>query len=214
MFDKRQFRAWPAAPIILMALFFALAPVVGAQVPFRIDIGSAEDVARGTEIIIPVTKTMGSEPMTGFDLLILYDYSALTLLDVEPGVIFDAVGDFRWESLDYQQETFVSAVLDSTYPPRSNRALRIAATADIENGGLHPLDYQIPDGTVMSEPGFNDPDRPFPPDSRLDMCAHRQTDGDLFAVAVLFGFPEKAVGNDLDGSEIDTRCAVENHPQR
>ena len=149
MLYRRHSRTWPGAIAGIVLAIVYLAAGAAAQVPYRIEIGHAEAVDRGTEITIPVTKAAGSEPMTGFDFLISYDYSALTLLDLEPGVIFDPVGDFRWESFEYQQETFISAVLDSTYPPRGNRAMRITATADIENGGLHPLDYHVPDGTVL-----------------------------------------------------------------
>jgi len=125
------------------ALTFAQSPAADT-IPFRIEIGQPPVAPAGTAVLVPVTKTAGSEEMSGFDLQIGYDSGPLTLISVQPGIVFSETGSYQWEYFTYRY------VDNSNCGPDCPASLvRIVGVADINNGSHHPLQYLIPDGTTL-----------------------------------------------------------------
>jgi len=134
---------------IIFTLFFVSAISISAQVPFRIEIENLQNVPRGGEIAVPVSKIQGSDSMRGFTFGLVYDMSELTLLDIEPGEIFDIPGGFEWEDFSFQQESYTYPIYDPLRPPPIQYFYRVSATADLDNGNHHPAQLFILDGTVL-----------------------------------------------------------------
>ncbi len=111
--------------------------------PYGFKIDALDDVVQGTDISIPVTKTAGSEKMSGFDILIGYDNAAMSIQSVSPGTPFDIPGVNEWEYFTYRFGPFEC---DGDCP---SGLLRVVGVADIPNGAHNPLDVPIPDGTVL-----------------------------------------------------------------
>lgn len=114
------------------------------NVPFGIEIGLLHDTL-GQIVSVPVTKTAGSEDMYGFDFLIGFDASAMTLVNVTPGEIFDDSGAYQWEYFSFRSDT--SFVYDGD--TCLTTLIRAVGVAEINNGAHHPLEFNIPDGATL-----------------------------------------------------------------
>jgi hypothetical protein len=112
-------------------------------IPFGFEIGIVQDAVQGEEISIPIIRTAGSERMSGFDFLMGYDNSALSINSATPGSPFDIPGDYEWESFTYR---FGQLHCGEGSPSGS---IRIVGVAEIPNGAHHPNDIPIENGTVL-----------------------------------------------------------------
>lgn len=101
-------------------------------------IGGAPDfVFQGHYAVVPVfLDYMGTDAMGGFDFLIAYDASALTMINVERG---DAIS--CWEYFTYRNGPFGNCV--GSCP---SGQLRIVAMAESNNGPYHPTGCDGEDG--------------------------------------------------------------------
>ncbi len=119
--------------------------------PFEVDLDVVHNLTPGETVSISVVKTGGSEEMRGFDFMISYDNSELTLTDIVPGPIFDIPGDLEWEYIDFPLPPYENC---ETGCPSG--MIEVFSIADITGSGHHPLiDPQtgrikvVPDGTVL-----------------------------------------------------------------
>jgi len=128
----------------------------GLTIPFGFEIGVVQDAVQGEGVSIPVIKTAGSETMYGFDFLIGYDYSALSIDSASPGIPFDIPGDYEWESFSYR---FGESTWNEGFP---TGLIRIVGVSETPNGPNHPNDIPIENGTILfninaqvaPDPGF------------------------------------------------------------
>lgn len=136
-----------------MALLFACSMIAGGfasaqaaepATPFAFEIRHDVSAPYWSPLIVPMTKTGGSEAMHGFDLLVSYDASALNLRDVIPGEVFSDTGSYQWEYFQWRVDS-------SAFPVRT---IRLVAVADVNNGAHHPLTTAIPDGTTLFDFSF------------------------------------------------------------
>jgi hypothetical protein len=119
-------------------------PPDSSNVQFGVEIGLLQDTL-GQIVSVPVTKTAGSEDMYGFDFLIEFNVSALTLVNVTPGEMFDSSGAYQWEYFSFRSDT--SFVYDGDTCLAA--LIRAVGVADINNGAHHPLEFNIPDGSTL-----------------------------------------------------------------
>ncbi len=113
-------------------------------IPFSFEIGVVQDAVQGEAISIPVIKTAGSEKMSGFDFLIGYDSSALSIISASPGTIFDIPGDYEWESFSYRY-----GHIGSCNEECPSGMIRVVGVSEIPNGPNHPIDIPIENATVL-----------------------------------------------------------------
>jgi hypothetical protein len=118
-------------------------------IPFGFEIGVVQDAVQGEDISIPIIKTAGSENMSGFDILIGYDSSALSIISASPGVLFDIPGDYEWESFSYRYG-FIG-YCDEECP---SQMIRVVGVSETPNGPNHPNYIPIEDGTVLFNINF------------------------------------------------------------
>lgn len=116
----------------------------GLTIPFDFEISPVWDATLGGDISIPIIKKAGSGAVSGFDFLIAYDASALNLASVTPGTLFDTPGDYEWEYFLYS-----IGEIECNEPNCPSGLVRIVALAETNNGSHHPLETEIPDGTVL-----------------------------------------------------------------
>ncbi len=116
----------------------------GLTIPYAFEIEMIPDAILGQNISIPITKTAGSNPLDGFDLLIGYDISALNITGVTPGIVFDIPGDYEWDFVISQFGPF-----DCSDPICPSGLVRILGLAETLGDGHSPLDTDIPNGTVL-----------------------------------------------------------------
>ncbi len=135
--------------LALMAIISA-AGNLSAQTPpqaidnYRVEIGQAAESIPGDTVSIPVIKTAGSEKFKGFDLLIAYDTSYLSIVGIDPGEPFAIPGIYEWEYFTHR--TGSMNCYDSSCP---TGFARFVSLTDINNGTHHPLLETLPDGTVL-----------------------------------------------------------------
>jgi len=123
----------------LAALLLMLLLLAGLSQPIQatsVQIQNVEDVplSQNVQISIDLEDVDPSQELGGFDLLLAFDYTGLSLLDVEQGQMLT---DCDWEYFTYRdgQEGDCG---DSTCP---DGVVRIVAMADIVNGPVHPSCY-------------------------------------------------------------------------
>jgi hypothetical protein len=107
-------------------------------------IDKLHDVIQGRYAFVPVNIFADGDSLGGFDLLIAYDASALTLSEVIPGAEIST--PTLWEYFTYR-----FGATGNCNGPCPSGLVRIVAIADINNGFPHPptAAYQI-DGTVAT----------------------------------------------------------------
>jgi len=133
---------------VLLSLMLALTPAViaqsGDEVPYEIRIGIEHYVRLGTSITIPVTKTAGSEPMSGFDFLIGYYANVMSLQLAQP----ESIGDtYAWEYFTYRTS-------DDIYCGNDCETVRIVALANVNDGVEHAFSDSVADGSELFSLGF------------------------------------------------------------
>jgi hypothetical protein len=106
---------------------------VQGAAPFNICIGTNEAFSNSDVTVCINGLNLAPNPLAGgFDLLLDYDGSLLTLKSVEPG---QALIDARWEYFTYR--------IVSTNPAK----IRIVAIADMNNSNVHPEEVN-PNGDI------------------------------------------------------------------
>ncbi len=98
-----------------------------------VQIAKIHNAIQGMNTCVPITMSNHSFVSGGFDLLIAYDNSALTLGSVNAGQF---IGDCRWEYFTYRFGPFGNC--GSGCP---SGLVRITAIAETNNGANHPLCY-------------------------------------------------------------------------
>jgi hypothetical protein len=94
-------------------------------------IAKIHNAIQGMNTCVPITMSNHSFVMGGFDLLIYYDNSALTLGGITPGQL---LGECRWEYFTYRFGPFGNC--SSGCP---SGLVRVIAIAETNNGPNHPL---------------------------------------------------------------------------
>ena len=115
-------------------------------VPHQIKIAKLHNVIQGQMYDVDLTMLDDSyvnSPMGGFDFLIQYDASALTLMGVAPGTMLTECG---WEYFTYRTGPWGEC--GSACP---SGMVKIVAIAEYNNGGTHPTCYTN-DGVNTSSP--------------------------------------------------------------
>jgi len=112
-------------------------------------IEKVEGQHQGMYATVDVTKTEGSNDMYGFDFLIAYDASALNAMGAIPGVLFDDPGAYQWEYFTYRFGPFGNC--GSACP---SGMIRVVGLADQNDGPNHPLEVNVPNGTVLFQLNF------------------------------------------------------------
>ena len=102
-----------------------------------VKIEKTHNTLQGHFIDVGVSIEYATYPIGGFDFLIAYDASALTLADVTPGDLLDTCD---WEYFTYR--TGAQGNCGSGCP---TGLLRIVALAETNNGNVHPFCYGPPD---------------------------------------------------------------------
>ncbi|MEE9443289.1 MAG: hypothetical protein V3V99_11560 [candidate division Zixibacteria bacterium] len=129
-------------PFLIAFLVIFMASVVCLRTAFAattVTIGKFENVTTDSVVSVPVVKTSGDDLLFGFDFLMLYDTTALFLIDVTPGELFYIPGSFEWEYFNSR----------SGSEGESTGLVRAVGVADINDGDHHSLENLIPDGTVL-----------------------------------------------------------------
>jgi hypothetical protein len=100
-----------------------------------VSISSATDVGLGQPLTLDVTLTevVPAMPFGGFDLLIAWDPSTLSLTQAVPGSMLDTCG---WEYFTFNTDATVCPEW-----PLGNGMVRVVALADLNNGDVHPNCY-------------------------------------------------------------------------
>ncbi len=115
----------------------------------QIKIEYTDNVVQGHYQSVAVSKEYGNFDYYGFDFLMAYDASALTLMGALPGDLFDSDGSFRWEYFTYRFGPFGNC--GNACP---SGLVRVVGMAETNDGANHPLDYTIPDGTALFHLNF------------------------------------------------------------
>lgn len=104
-------------------------PVESAD--YAVRIGMADHVLEGQTVTIPVYLERADSAVlsNGFDMLIAYDSTTLSLQNIEPGSLINGCG---WEYFSYESGT---ALCSDNCP---GGLLRISGIADVNNGDAHP----------------------------------------------------------------------------
>jgi len=120
-------------------------------IPFEFTIEPIYSLVPGTTVTVDIVKTGGSEEMRGFDFMIGYQDPKISIVDINPGPIFDIPGTYEWEYLDYPPPPY-----ENCFSGCPTGMFSIRAIADISNGAHHPLNDPgtgrikiIPNGTVL-----------------------------------------------------------------
>ena len=103
----------------------------------RIVIDKAHDVLQGCYYDLYIRVTDSENEMGGFDFLIYYDASALTLMEATPGQLLKGCG---WEYFTYRFGPW-----GNCEGPCPSGLARIVAMADMNNGPYHPSCFGPPD---------------------------------------------------------------------
>ncbi|MBU8934414.1 MAG: hypothetical protein KOO62_10455 [candidate division Zixibacteria bacterium] len=122
-------------PILLLMLILSAGLSQPAQAT-SVRIQNIEDVPLGqnVQITIDFEDVDPGQLLVGFDLLLAYDYSGLSLLDIAQGQMLT---DCEWEYFSFRAGPDANCG-DSTCP---DGVVRIVAMADIANGPIHPSCY-------------------------------------------------------------------------
>ncbi len=102
-----------------------------------ITIGKIHDVHQGCYTDVPITVEVDPFLMGGFDFLIAYDASALTLMEAVPG---EFIEDCGWEYFTYRH-----GWQGNCEGPCPSGLVRIVAMAETNNGPYHPSCFGPPD---------------------------------------------------------------------
>lgn len=100
--------------------------------PFVIQIEKTHNSFQGMFEYVSITKVAGSECIGGFDFLVAYDATALTLMSAQLGAGLGPQG-LGWEYFTYRGGPFGNC--GSACP---SGMVRLVAIADINNGANHP----------------------------------------------------------------------------
>lgn len=112
--------------------------------PFRFEIGFVHHAALGQSVSVPIIKMAGQEGISGFNFLIGYDPTGMTVTGVSPGSPFDIPGETEWEYFTYR--------FDAQAGPDSLSQIglvRVIGMADITDGGHHPITTTLTDNTEL-----------------------------------------------------------------
>jgi hypothetical protein len=101
--------------------------------PYRVEIEKTHNTIQGGHELVCVSLTAGSEDMWGFDMLLSYDQSALSLVSAIEGEIYDECG---WEYFNYR---FGAQGNCSGGCPSG--LVRVVGLAETNNGSNHPSCY-------------------------------------------------------------------------
>ncbi|TFH58152.1 MAG: hypothetical protein E4G91_09680 [Candidatus Zixiibacteriota bacterium] len=131
--SKRFSHLWriTAAPCAVLALLLLLSqPAQATNTAVRIS--KVQDALPGDYAYVSVSlENQGSQrSFGGFDFLVAYDASGLSLMEVTPGSLLDSCG---WEYFSYRSGPFGNC--GGTCP---SGMLRIVALAETNNGDTHP----------------------------------------------------------------------------
>jgi hypothetical protein len=108
----------------------------------NVEVAKLHDVIQGHYAYVPVNINTAGTLIGGFDLLIGYDASALTLSEILPGAQITA--PTLWEYFTYR-----FGATGNCNGPCPSGLVRIVAIADINNGFPHPVDAAyLLNGTV------------------------------------------------------------------
>lgn len=110
-------------------------------IPFRVEIDVAHGIALGSTVEVPVIKNAGSELMDGFDILMGYETTVLTLTDVFPGPAFNDPDG--WEYFSWRSDTGAGCGYGCP-----SGLVRVVGVYDINNAHV-PTNQDIPDGTKL-----------------------------------------------------------------
>ena len=116
----------------------------GEITPFAFEIGQIPDAQPGQTLSIPVVKTGGTESISGFDFLISYDETQLSITRATADSLFYIPGGYEWEYFSYRTDFSDSG--DTIYSPGM---IRVVALANTNDGPHYPLETYVPDGTVL-----------------------------------------------------------------
>lgn len=98
--------------------------------PFEVQIEKTHRTTQGTHEIVSVTLNLGSEQMSGFDFLIAYDNSALSLAGVNEGAVYAQCG---WEYFNFRHGA--NGNCSNSCP---TGLVRVVGLAETNNGANHP----------------------------------------------------------------------------
>ncbi|MFH1700209.1 MAG: FlgD immunoglobulin-like domain containing protein [Candidatus Zixiibacteriota bacterium] len=121
---------------------------VHVEPKFRVTIEKSHDVYLGhyTDLTITLDDSYESMEMGGFDFLITYDNSILSLVDATPGALLETCG---WEYFTYRHGYDGNC---GTGCPSG--AVRIVAMAETNNGPYHPTCFSSASGTELAVLNF------------------------------------------------------------
>jgi hypothetical protein len=121
---------------------------VHVEPKFRVTIEKSHDVFLGhyTDLTITLDDSYESMEMGGFDLLIAYDASVLSLVDASPGALLTACG---WEYFTYRHG--FNGNCGNGCP---SGAVRIVAMAETNNGPYHPTCFSSAAGNELAVLNF------------------------------------------------------------
>ena len=121
-------------------------------IPYDFVLEKQVNALPGDIVSIPLIKTAGSEEAHGFDFLIGYDTSIVTVHSVDYGELFDIPGEFEWEYVT----AYSISPEDCTELNCPTGFVGVASLADTDNGPYHPVKDPetgrikvIPDNTVL-----------------------------------------------------------------
>jgi hypothetical protein len=115
-----------------------------SELPFEILIEKVHNQLQGRHGYLNVIKVEGSEEMWGFDLLIGYDQSALALMGVIPGPLFEIPGMYEWEYITWRYNW--NGNCGNGCP---SGVVRVVGMADQNDGAHHPVSVLVANGTVL-----------------------------------------------------------------
>ena len=124
--------------LILILLLFAVSSAFAGQrghPQFEIEISSTDSthpdgVIQGTTISVPIIVSKATHKISGFDFVIDYNISALTLIDVQPGSYLE---HNNWELLEYEFLPDTIIVVDTICP-----AINIRGSISDDNNPISP----------------------------------------------------------------------------
>ncbi len=137
MFSKTKTGGLFLFYLFSFALILGSATLLSADdSPFAITIDKDVVTSVGETVYVEVLKTAGTGSMHGFDLLLHFDTSFMSLLAVEPSYVFDLdTGSFEWEYFQYRDDTL--------------GLVRAVGIANMSGDEHTPVDVYLPDNTPL-----------------------------------------------------------------
>ncbi len=127
--------------LVLSILVVLLATSGFSSDNLSLTITTSKNSIQGVHENIDVVCSGGQREIGGYDLVVAFDASALTLYACDPDLRYFGDNSYKWEYFSYR---LLGGVPCGVICPSGN--LRVTAIAETNNGSVHPVRYDIREG--------------------------------------------------------------------